>query len=69
MGHILKNEDIQEGERFRLPVDGSAPTGNDATTAVSGDQARIVEQHADYSVIEIVCTCGQTLRIRCDHPA
>lgn len=65
MGHILKSDRVEVEGRFSLDKDVPQP-GNESTKGV--DQARIVEQHEGFSIIELVCSCGQTLQIRCDHP-
>ncbi len=65
MGHILKSDSVNVEGRFSLDTD-VPPTGNDTTGGLG--QARIVEQHEGFSIIELVCSCGQTLQIRCEHP-
>ncbi len=65
MGHILKSDSVNVEGRFSLDTE-APPPGDDTTEGL--DQARIVEQHEGYSIIELVCSCGRTLQIRCEHP-
>jgi hypothetical protein len=65
MGHILKRDSIQVEGRFSLERGIPRP----GIEVVEGqDQARIIEQQDGFSIIELVCTCGRKMQIRCEHP-
>ena len=66
MGHILKSDCVEVEGRFSLNKDVPQPGTEPSEGA---DQARIVEQHEGFSIIELVCSCGRTLQVRCEHPA
>jgi hypothetical protein len=61
---------ILKGSQVRLA--GRRPAGEPATAsghaggaACQGVTARIVEQSADQAVVEVLCTCGNVIRLRC----
>lgn len=31
-------------------------------------KATIVENHEDFSIIEVICSCGEKLYLKCNHP-
>jgi hypothetical protein len=51
---------VLKGSQVRLA--GRRPAGG---AACQGVTARIVEQSADQAVIEVLCTCGNVIRLRC----
>jgi hypothetical protein len=67
MGRVLRSSQVKlEGccELGRigtgLDVAGEAP-------APSAEQVRIAEQRDSYTVLEILCSCGAKLVVRCEH--
>ena len=68
MGRVLKSDHVEY--QGRCAVGPIAPAGapeGEAVAAKTG-AAKIVEARPDYTVVEVVCDCGQTLHIRCEHP-
>jgi len=65
MGHILKHDRVEVEGQFSLERD-IPPKGIEVVEG--SDQARIIEQQDGYSIIELVCTCGRKMQIRCEHP-
>ncbi len=69
IGHILKSNDVKLEGQFRLDA-GQSPTGSANKTNVTSTpaQARIVENHPEFAVIEIICGCGAKTHIKCEYP-
>lgn len=67
VGRVLKAEDVRLQGTYHLNFGQSggvpAATGN----AAVGPRVRMIEQHADYAVIEVTCGCGTTSRVRCEY--
>jgi len=69
--HILKGEDVKLEGQFHLdmaqagaPVQG--PKQN--RTALSAPQVRIVQNHPEFAVLEITCSCGLKTNVKCEYP-
>lgn len=67
MGHIIKSDNVKLEGSFLLDVQQSRPSVAKATGADSAAAARIVENHPQFVVIEVACSCGATARLRCDY--
>lgn len=69
-GRILKSNDVELEGQYRLglaqnEVQGRKPA---QTTAVSAaPQAQIIENHPDHAVIEITCSCGAKVCLKCEY--
>jgi hypothetical protein len=69
-GRILKSDDVELEGRYHLGLlqdkfeRGEAAQTDDATAA---PQAQIIENHTDHAVIEVVCSCGAKVYLRCDY--
>jgi hypothetical protein len=69
-GQILKSDDVELEGRYHLGLvqdefeRGEVAQTNDAAAA---PQAQIIENHADHAVIEVVCSCGARVNLRCDY--
>jgi hypothetical protein len=69
-GRIIKSEDVELQGQFRLEVPqgelaGAAPRQQGTGSAPT--QARILENHPQYVVIEVTCSCGTRLVLKCDY--
>ena len=69
-GRILRGEDIRLGGQYHLgmglaEVTGAMPQQKNATSGPA--RVRIVQNHSQYAVLEVTCTCGQTMHLRCDY--
>jgi hypothetical protein len=64
-GRILKKQDVELQGQYRLDVGqaGSLP----AETGSVPKQARILENHPEYAVIEVTCSCGTKMVLRCEY--
>lgn len=69
-GLILKSDDVKFEGQFHLDFE-QADSGIEqkvcATPAVP--QVRILENHPDYAVIEVTCSCGNKTCLRCEYNA
>ena len=67
-GHILKSEEVELQGQFRLDVEQVAPEpAKQKLTASATPQVRIVENHSEFAVIEITCSCGTKSYLRCEY--
>ena len=69
-GHILKGEEVKLEGQFHLEVAqaGSAPQEpKQNRTALSAPQARIVQNHPEFAVIEVTCSCGTKMNLKCEY--
>ncbi len=69
-GRILKSQDIELEGQYRLDV----PQGELARAAlqqpgaVTGPaRACILENHPDHALIEVTCSCGAKMILKCDY--
>ena len=70
-GHILKGEDVKLDVQFNLVValGVSAIQGpKQKRTALETPQVRIVQNHPDFAVLEITCSCGLKTNVKCEYP-
>jgi len=69
-GRILKSDDVELEGRFHLDLAraGSAGCGPQrASKALAAPQVRILEKHPEYAIIQVTCTCGTGMRLRCEY--
>lgn len=69
-GQILKSDDVELEGRYRLEVvqnefERVAPAQADDPPAAP--QAQVIENHADHAVVQVVCSCGAKVNVRCDY--
>ena len=70
-GTILKSGQVKLQGIYKVQI---GPIGSDKLQAPGTkaaakvpQQVRIAEQHSEYVVIELVCSCGQKSYIQCDY--
>lgn len=66
--NIIKSSDVKVEGQFRLEIDqpnGQAPRPQNQDGATP--QVRIVENHPEYALIELTCTCGNKSQIKCQY--
>jgi len=67
-GRILKSDKVQLQGQYHLNIAQDSQRPALAGRTVSGiPQVRIVENNADYAVLEITCSCGTKTHARCDY--
>jgi len=54
---------VDIGQAGSAQTRANKPKGEPAAVST----ARLLEKHQEYAVIELVCSCGQKSRIRCDY--
>ena len=60
---ILKESDVKLGGQFTLDI-----VQAETSPGPSGEpQVRIAESQSEYSVIEITCSCGTSMFLRCEY--
>ncbi|MGB2866157.1 MAG: hypothetical protein WBC05_22680 [Sedimentisphaerales bacterium] len=67
-GRILKSNDVKLEGQFHLDA---AQTGSglpkQQVAASSAPQVRILENHPEYAVIEVTCSCGTRMSLKCEY--
>ncbi len=69
-GHILKSDEVKLEGQFRLDVaQVQSQTGGpkEQSPALNAPQVRIVENHPEFAVIEVICSCGTGTYLRCEY--
>ena len=67
-GRILKSEDVKLEGRFLLDVaQAGLNLPKQRSAASAPPQVRILESHAEYAVIEVICSCGTKISLRCEY--
>lgn len=72
MAKIFRHDQVDVSGSVALHGSGQATATKPAPKVESvpeshGVQARVIEQHADASVLEVTCACGEVIQIRCEH--
>ncbi len=62
---VLKGDAIRMGDPFSIPAPRSGSTGGVA--AGSGPTARIAQQNDTHALVEVICSCGQTIQVQCNY--
>ena len=67
-GRILKESDVKLDGQFTLDIvqAETSPSGETAADLVE-PQVRIVESQSEFSVLEITCSCGTSMYLRCEY--
>ena len=69
-GHIIKGDDVKLEGQFRLDVaqvQSSIGGPQRTTAALATPKARIMESQPGFAVIEITCSCGKRMDLRCEY--
>jgi hypothetical protein len=69
-GHILKGEEVKLEGQFHLDVAQAGTTvarPNENRTAHATPQVRIVQNHPEFAVIEVTCSCGTKMNLKCEY--
>ncbi len=65
---ILKGSDVKVEGKFTLDVlQIESDSSKQTSTALVEPQVRIVKSESEFSVIEITCSCGETMSLRCEY--
>jgi len=70
-GRILKSDDVKLEGQYHLEVmkgGSSLPAHSHQGDGVLAEpQVRIAENHPEFAIIEITCSCGTTMQLRCEY--
>jgi hypothetical protein len=69
-GHILKGEEVKLEGQFHLDVAQSGTTGarpNQSRMVQATPNVRIVQNHPEFAVIEVTCSCGTKTNVTCEY--
>lgn len=69
-GRILKSDDVELEGLFHLDlarVESAGCRPQRAGKALAEPQVRVVEKHPEYAIIQVTCTCGTGMRLRCEY--
>lgn len=65
---VLKAGQVQWQGPFRLALDPTAaPSPGASPHASAPAKIRITENHAQFALVEVTCSCGKTTFVRCDY--
>ena len=67
MAHILRGNEVEIEGYYDLGAGKPRSDTAEGGQVDSTDQVRIVENCPQYTIIEIICACGKTSYIRCEH--
>ena len=69
-GHILKGEEVKLEGQFHLDVAQAGTTvarPNKNRIPQATPQVRIVQNHPEFAVIEVTCSCGTKMNVKCEY--
>ena len=69
-GHIIKSGDIEIQGSIQLGLTGpsvSRSTAGRQAEVSANHQVTILENTAQFAVLEITCGCGEKIRVRCEY--
>jgi hypothetical protein len=70
---VLKHQQIKTAGRCRLPIrmpgTSAGPSAVRPAGGSAAPQVKLVENTADYAILEVICGCGQSLFIQCQYAA
>jgi len=66
--HVIKSNDVKLEGQIRLDVcQGDTGSANERSVISTPAQASVVEHHPEFAVIEVTCSCGTKMHIRCEY--
>ena len=66
--HVLKASEVRFEGVFHLDLGVGAASASARTGPGSAPaRIRIAENHADYAIVEVICSCGKTTYVRCEY--
>ena len=66
--HLLKGNDVKFEGQFHLEIGQIAPcSAKEKNTVLATPEAHIVENHPEFTVIEMTCQCSAKTRIKCEY--
>jgi len=67
-GRILKSNDVKLEGQFHLDAaNAGLDSPKQQVAPLSAPQVRILENHPEYAVIEVICSCGTKMSLKCEY--
>ena len=69
-GRILKSKDVELEGQYLLDITQikcAAGEPKKHTAASVTPQVRIIETHPEYAVMEVTCSCGTKMSVKCEY--
>jgi hypothetical protein len=69
-GRILKSDDVKLEGQYHLDAaqaEFAAGEPQQRSAVLAAPQVRISENHPEYAVIEVTCSCGTKMCLRCEY--
>ncbi len=67
-GRILKRNDVKLEGQFHLDAaNAGLNLPKHGIAASSAPKVRILENHPEYAVIEVTCSCGAKMSLKCEY--
>ena len=67
---VLKAHQVQSAGSFRLELEPGTGMPPDATPPqATPARIRIAENHPQFALLEVTCSCGKTTFVRCEYAA
>ncbi|MHC4843727.1 MAG: hypothetical protein ACYTFM_07370 [Planctomycetota bacterium] len=67
--HIIKSSQVNLNGAFKLNTAGTIPQSARPTLKpskpVGPAQARVVEKNNEFAMVEVICTCGEKIPVKC----
>ena len=67
MAQIFHNDQINLDSPYELNVSALALEDTGPEESAPGPRVRIIQSDAHHTVLEVVCACGESTVVRCDH--
>jgi hypothetical protein len=67
IGHVLRSDEVRLEGQLNLSVLQSEPNHTNAAMNAGAQTASIVQDHSEFAVIKITCSCGATMYLRCEY--
>ena len=69
IGRIIKAKDVKLDGHFRINAgyDDSNTQSGSGNASGATLQVNIVENHAEYAVLEVTCSCGAKTHLKCQY--
>jgi hypothetical protein len=67
-GHILKADEVKLEGQLHLDL-WNVPAGppKEKGAASSAPQARVIENHQEFVILEVTCSCGNKIHLNCEY--
>jgi hypothetical protein len=67
-GRIIKSDNVKLEGQFHLdPANAGSDLPRPQAAALAEPEVRILENHPQYAVIEVTCSCGNKMSLKCEY--